>query len=210
MSCADWKSQLQNMTDEEFASYIAAVRTKLQDRPKTLSDQTKLYVREIEPRTYQFDRREKLLARLSNITKSVLVRFCDRHLFSHASRKRLSVQQFSAHSTIPTSLDNFTIIGDSHAFKAQMALYPWRANVNDLDKPIDEMRDRDDQDDIDGTATKGTLFSHWSVTPLFCKSSIAHDDSTATNSELPSSDANSPEHFVALRGDGDRGVPAMP
>ncbi len=83
---------MKKLSKEELANYTSAVLATLEEKPKTMAQQTTIYMNEIIRQTYLFDRNAIEVAYLKNITKKDLMQFSARSLWQSSTRKKLSVQ----------------------------------------------------------------------------------------------------------------------
>lgn len=131
------------MSDEEFNRHKEALATQKLEKPKRLSTQFNKYLLEISLQQYHFDRAEKEVAILQNVTKSELIDFYRNHILSTGeNRTTLSIHVVSTaeggvgHANSIEEHDltapeyggvrkaNASTIDDLSMFKSSKELYP--------------------------------------------------------------------------------------
>lgn len=131
------------MPEEEFNRHKEALATQKLEKPKRLATLFNKYLVEISLQQYHFDRAEKEVAILQNVTKADLIEFYLNHILSTgAKRTTLSIHIVStAEGGVghPESIDehaltspeyggdrkaNASVIDDLAVFKSSKELYP--------------------------------------------------------------------------------------
>lgn len=83
-----FRGELEDMSEDEFATNVRAIADLKRSRDKMLVQETGRYWGEIMKRTYRFDRLEKELATLEQLTKADVVAFFDDYIAAGAQNRR--------------------------------------------------------------------------------------------------------------------------
>ena len=121
----EYKTELEQMTQETFESHVQAVITRLSKPPISLFELAKVFHAEIDCGRYQFDRKDRLIEGLKTVTFQK-VKDCYESLFFEQNR-RLDVElvgasHAEAYKDELTQLDR-TIYRNAESFKADTSIY---------------------------------------------------------------------------------------
>ena len=120
-----YKEELENMTQETFETHVQAVITRLSKPCISLYELAKQFHAEIDCGRYEFDRKEKLLEAIKEVTFQQL-KDCYENLF-FGSNRRLDVElvgasHAEAYKDELTQLDR-TVYRHAQAFKADTRIH---------------------------------------------------------------------------------------
>jgi insulysin len=91
----NFRSELQNLTEQQFNEYLTAVIARKQEKDKTLTQETNRHWKEIDLRRFQFNRQELEVKELQLLTKEKLVEFYEKIIeMNSRERRKLSVRIF--------------------------------------------------------------------------------------------------------------------
>ncbi|CAH9134956.1 unnamed protein product [Cuscuta epithymum] len=95
-----FESKLYEMPDDEFESNVTALIKMKLEKHKSLREESRVYWKEIFDGTLKFDRRDREVEALKEITKQDLIEFFDKHIKTGAPlKKALSIRVYgSLHS----------------------------------------------------------------------------------------------------------------
>lgn len=122
-----FKSRLADMEDKEFEDQKTSLEQTKLEKLKNLSQEGKMYWKEIDESTLCFRRQEEEVEELKKVSKAELLEFHDTYFdASSTSRRKLSIQMVSQKMSSPKEegRSRATSIEDVHRFKRGMAIYP--------------------------------------------------------------------------------------
>lgn len=138
-----FKKQIEEMSDEEFNRHKEALAVQKLEKPKRLSTLFNKFLNEISLQQYHFDRPEKEVSILRNVTKSELLDYYKSYVLSMGpNRSTLSIHIVSTAQggigyPIPNEINdtpatteiidrrpNTILINDLAVFKSSKELYP--------------------------------------------------------------------------------------
>lgn len=89
-------AHLRDMADEEFAKYREALAVEREQPEKRLNEVTNRFWNEIDNSRLQFRRKEDSVATIRSVTRADVVAFFTRHVADPLTRRKFSLQFFSA------------------------------------------------------------------------------------------------------------------
>jgi insulysin len=96
-----FRAVLSNLDDESFERERNSVLADIEEKDKTLNQETNRYWSEVVLRRYTFDRREQKAAAVRAVTKAELLVFFETHVAVNSERRLLSLQYFGAGHAMP-------------------------------------------------------------------------------------------------------------
>ena len=120
------------MPDDEFKSNVTALIDMKLEKHKNLREESRFYWREIFDGTLKFERREREVVALKELTKKDLIEFFDEHIKSGAPQKKaLSIrvygsphsERFEADQKEPLDEPNIVRVEDVFSFRRSHELY---------------------------------------------------------------------------------------
>jgi insulysin len=126
---AGFRSQLVEMSNEDFVANIESVCQNLLEKNKNLSEESSKYWTVITNQSYRFKRLQEIAAETKMLNKNDVVRFFDKHILMSPWRRKLSIQVFGKNHTelLETEMaakDETVLIEDPKDFVRQSSLFP--------------------------------------------------------------------------------------
>jgi len=89
---------LEQMSEQDYSEHVVAVKTRLSEKPKKLSNETVKHWAEISCRQYDFHRDSKSVEHLNSVTKESLIEFYKEYVQVHSpTRSKLAVYIIGTH-----------------------------------------------------------------------------------------------------------------
>jgi len=187
---SEWNKELSTLSVSDFKIYIEATKTKLLEKPKTLSELSSKYWVQIENQYYLFNISDLVKPKLDQLTLQNLKEFSNHYLFNNHTRSKMMFQVYGTnHRQSQQNANTGSIpINNIYQFKKMSNLYPHPDTIQYLtDRKISDSTN----DDCNTTPTSPNSTLPTSTLPTTSGATTSPSTSKPTSSSSTSESTSS-------------------